>query len=309
VSSMPKHSSWVEDTVADISSKYDCTAIARDVPRMVVLVAQEPTPATSSILEISRADAAQCDVTDGPRRSDKARRLVQALCELCEETEQYAAALDAAWAEADAEQNADVTAVMNAALIKSGILSSARPAVPLQDEPMSEPLSEGSHEPALPATPLRLRLQPASRTAKLLVCFTQGVVFYAVQRLRYLLSFSWVQLQDVAWIARAFASEPASGGSPIVVLHHQLTKNFVAESERSKVPSFEVEYTIEIHLSAADAAPTDVTLNLRHCRVVAEKCPSALKTARLQGLRARLLEVFEMEPEEVSVLVSSQARR
>ena len=322
VSSMQKYPTWILDTVNDITTKYDCTAISRDFPRMVVLLSP-PSSSTDddsrgkvpTIVDISKADAGQQDITDVPRRSEKAKRLVLGICELCGEAEAFGAQLAAAWAAADKDLAGDLSGIVNASLVSSGLVSDihpteAAPALPARQD--SNAGEDQFHEPAAPATPQRLRLHPASRTSSVLLCFTQGVVFYAVQRLRYLLSFSWVQLQDVAWISRCFTRPPTSGTATdglIVVLHHQLTKNFVCDGDKSKVPEFEVEYQIEILLSASDAKPVDVVMTVGHCRSVKASCTSKLMNVRLEALRSRLLEVFDVQLEEVKTLVSSAARR
>ena len=321
---LPKYEDWKDDLKKDIGS--DCGAVARDFPRMDVLVLTEPVgneDPKSRQPEISdKEDRKPTKNSDEASLLERRNRVVLSLVnigKLCDAPAIPRSAVnDDEAAEERAKEHSDPELAMISERLQAAAdqhvsssaadLSHALQKTLLETKLLFEPAPEPCEEAAVvegeaPAKAPKTKKQryavsqPGTAAAvpmAVLLCFSQSIMFYPSQRVRHLLWFPWAQhLRDVGWNAMVF--KRSAFPESIVVWHEQTVRNHVSEEEEKHTPCFQFSWRLELLLSAETGEVKEAAIIGTDCRLIKRKKGSSAFEKRVTNFERSVFDHFNLE--------------
>lgn len=294
----PEYRNWVELLSNDLGG--DRMAIPRDYPRMQVEVILNDAPLDCL--------SPKTGAINQDKRYEELRIRTRQICMVCGEGHgPVGQALESAWDELLKSEPAlfeqpDANTVVQRVLTIAGILPPAKSSVtsPTSTNNNTAETNETVGAPSSSSS-------STSVTWNVLVALTQGVVFFPVQRLFFLLWFPWMtRMMDVHWMSVVSRNENTFP-EHVLVVHAQQFSNYVAPEDVHRTPRFhiatELQITLDYHSGQFVTAVLQVVRASVAPVVSGFGCSGedkALWKLRKAALAARLRDVFEVDLDEVS---------
>jgi hypothetical protein len=284
------HHEWSARMLADIGT--DVNAVSRDFPRMQVRL-RDPDVDVANVEEAGlTSPGPNAPQGNTKQRHAKVLQNVVAIAELCGEKDTIALKvkqwLDAAMA-ADLVLlgQPDACPVFRQMQTDTGLVAAAA----LSNEPTDESTAT---------------LRAACKTFRVLEYLVQGIVFYPVQRLSYLLWFPWsTRITDFEW--HTFVCTRPQFPEHVYVIHRQVSRNYVDKKDAASTPAFEFEWDLVIAIKSTTGDFDDAQINMRRVTLrtggsVADGCCGVSQDAqlmqdRVDQLTQRVMDSFHVEVE------------
>jgi hypothetical protein len=298
------HHEWASHMLADIGS--DVFAVPRDFPRMHVHLLDPDTidegDANDSHLTPALAKTSQFP-SSLRERHHRILKSISSIASVCNEADTVGARIEAWIQNAFNSQEAPFAALMDqpdaSPLVRLMQLDVGL-VTQIVDHHANEPTAEDGNV-AHNTTP---KYHAACKTFRVLEYLVQGIVFYPVQRLAFLLWFPWSNRHtDVEW--HSFVCTRANFPEHVYVVHRMLSKNYVEKDDVATDPQFEFEWDLVIAVKSSSGDFDDVQINVRRVTLLStgdavdtccrSRSDSQLMNDRIAQLSQRSMDVFNVE--------------